>query len=114
MSVSASQALSLMVNVTNATGATPTYEWIWVMMVIQGNQTPIYALTGAGWQMLTPTSSLSSLAYDHGASTTYNLGNFSMADLGFSSGDSLIYGYAYTTGSVSDMIVENMVTLQVQ
>ena len=111
ISVSASQALSLLVNVTNSAGVTPTYEWIWAMM---GSSGDVYALTGAGWQMLTATSSLSSLAYDHGASTTYSIGNFSMADLGLSSGDSLIYGYAYATGSVFNLVVENMVTLQVQ
>ena len=84
------------------------------MMVINGDQTPVYALNGAGWQMVNSTSSLASLAYDHGASTTYSLGNFSMADLGLSSGDSLIYGYAYAAGSVFNLVVENMVTLQVQ
>jgi len=112
--VSASQTLSLMVNVTNAAGETPIYEWIWFMMIINGNPTPVYALTGSGWQEITNVPDLVNLTYAHGATTILHLGDISMAELGMGSGDSLIYGYAYSMGSVFELVVENMVTLKVE
>lgn len=114
INVSASQMLSLVVNVTNSAGAAPVYQWIWAKTVINSSNSPVYILTQSGWQMFTSYASLESMAYDPGSNSEISLGNFSMSQLGLSSGDSLIYGYAYTAGTVADLIVENSVTLKVQ
>lgn len=112
--VSENQTVSLLVNMTNSAGAAPVYEWIWAKMIVKGNTSPVYVLTKKGWQPLNDASSLPSLSFDAGNADTYTIGSFSMAELGLSPGDSLTYGYAYTTGTVADLIVENAVTIQVK
>ena len=112
--VSAGEQLKLLVNLTNSVGAAPALQWVWVTLVKSGTQTPVFALTSSGW-VIVDSGNLTSAGFDlGGTAATYSLGTFSMADIGLSSGDTLLYGYAYTTGDVGAMVVENVVTISVQ
>jgi len=114
LTVSPTQPLSLVVNLTNAALLTPTYEWIWFKVSEATQSSEIYVLTFSGWQAWTAGTSLASLAYSPGTGTTLSLGDITMANIGLVSGDSLTYGYAYAVGSAANLVVENMVTLMVQ
>jgi hypothetical protein len=82
--------------------------------VVNGQHTPVYVLTSSGWLEMISGIPLETLAYDTGTATTVLLGNFSMTDLGLESGDTLVYGYVYTDGSIANLVVENMVTINVK
>jgi hypothetical protein len=112
--VSATELVTLMVNVTNSAGQVPVNEWIWIILESKGVQTPIFALTSAGWKSVESGVPLEKLAYKHGASTTFILGTLTMSDLGLGTNDSLTFGYAYTATGVTGLTVENMVTLLVK
>ena len=112
--ISGSQAVTLMLNLTNTANASPTYEWIFFIMQMGGQQTPLYALTPSGWQAVVSGSTLESLAYNPGGGSNISLGKISMADLGLTTGDTLTYGYAYTTSTATSLVVENMITIQVK
>jgi len=53
LTVSPTQPLSLVVNLTNAALLTPTYEWIWFKVSEVTQSSEIYVLTFSGWQAWT-------------------------------------------------------------
>ena len=116
VTVSTDARFTFFVNVTHTAPADPAFEWLVVTAEINGIPTPVYALAGPGQLVdIRHVDSLASVGFDFGATADlYALGTFSMADIGLSSGDQLIYGYVYALSDTGDMVVENVVTIHVR
>jgi uncharacterized protein YkwD len=114
--VTAMQQLELAVNTSNDDGESAAVEWFLLTAVVGGVQLPVFALTSSGTLVdVSTVQSLSSVAFDYAESAdTTTVATLSMGDLGLSSGDTLIYAYAYTTAGLVDPVIENTVTLNVQ
>jgi len=114
ITATADETLTLKLNTTNAAGDTPVYEWICLTVIpAAGPAYPIFILTESGLSPLSPDSDLETLAWSPGISPTFDLGTLSLADLGLTPGDALLYGYAYTASTPAELTLENLVTIQI-
>jgi PKD repeat protein len=112
--VDGEDTVELTVNTTNGAGDEPAREWLVFMGVVGETTTPIYLLTAEGVEEFVPGKDLRAATYPFThTGDAFMLGSVRMRDLGFSSGDRLIYAYAYEN-RVGDIIVENVVVLDIR
>lgn len=108
-------------NGNNIDPETIAHEWLYIAATIRGVDLGIFFYTKDGLKNLEtvlvedPSFISATYDFDHSASDTFSFGKISLKnDLGMVSGDVLIYGYCYTLTDVSEIRVENIVTLNVQ
>ena len=101
--------------------ATIAQEWLFIAPTIGGVNLGLILLTDNGLQdyddvsAIDPSLSSATLTFDHTTGDTISLGVYSLEDdLGMVSDDWLMYGYAYTLTDINDVVIENVVTLNIQ
>ena len=125
--VTPSTKIELLLNITaKETNGNPidletiAYEWLLIAPTIGGYEYGILLYTNDGIKDYETVSindpSFTSATYDFDHSKdTFSFGKYSLEnDLGMMSGDWLMYGYAYTLTDISEVVIENVVTLNIQ
>ena len=121
------QKIDLLLNITavDADGnkidpASIAHEWLFIAPTIGGKNLGILLYTKDGLKDIEtvntndPSLISATFDFDH-TSETFSFGVFSLKnDLGMISGDVLMYGYAYALTDNSEVVIENVVTFNIQ
>lgn len=108
------QWVQLWVNSTNARGDKPVAEWFLYTAIIGGTGYPVYVISDKGiYELNSILSSLTSYTFTFSSTGNTLIGTLRMSDLGMSSGDTLMYGYAYQSADMS-IWTDNIVVLRIQ
>jgi hypothetical protein len=117
--VRAQEQLGVDLNITNGRGdalSAIKAEWLVFTGTVGGGQLPIFVLTSGG-QILNVSQvrdfNAVTYGYNHGPDVA-RIVTLAPGSLGMGPGDTLMYGYAYTTSDVSRFVLDNTVTLNVK
>ena len=112
--------LKMVLNTTNSDGVDMkdiTQEWFLLTATWKGLSLGVFALSDGGLVPITGPGDLPGAAFggfDHGAGDMFAVATLAMSDLEMSSGDALIYGYAYATDGIASIRLPNVVTVTVR
>jgi hypothetical protein len=118
------EPVSLVLNTTNLDGILPTeivQEWL-VVLIVHGATENLFFITSAGQAV--PMAQVTNpgtvtFTFDHRVSTQF-IGEGTLESAGFSPGDILMYGYAFSTTPVNsflaapNLVLENLVQVSMQ
>lgn len=116
--VNADERLVLDLNITNNHGDAVSEikaEWLVLTGTMGGAQLPMFVIT-SGRQIfdIRTLSDFNAVTYSFNHnSDVATLVTLTMRSLGLKAGDTFIYGYAYTTSDLSGVVLDNVVTLNV-
>ena len=110
----ADRVVDLVINSSNSHGDTPVFEWFPFTAVVGGHPLPIRLISDIGvFDLSQVLFNLNAYTFSFDTDDLTLFARLSMADLGLSAGDGIIYGYAYLNQS-GFIIMDNIVFITVQ
>ena len=103
------EIIDLYINAASRAGAIPAHEWLF--FYVKGDDPIVWLLINDGVIQLTGDTDLRESTYNFTSAVSY-LATVRLSDFGITTiAGALIYGYAYSVGDLSDIIIENVVTI---